>query len=758
MVSVLVVEDEGLVGLNLQRQLKSAGYEVPVIAASADEALAGIKMHNPDVVLMDIHIQGPRDGIETAEEIRKTSQTPIIFITALTDKVTMERARKTAPSGYLVKPISFPCLTSSIEIALDQKRARQDKPSSLPAPILKADGFTPDDLQLIRTITEATRSPIALVDREGQIVFANSHLESFLAYGRNELTGLRIEALNIQNEKRARRVDGAAILAACLTRPPDLASGWCAARKDGKRAPVRVSLSPVTVHGERLVTVAMADLSKQKDAGEVSQLFESLVKSVKEYAIFMLDVDGTILTWNTGAERIKGYTAEQIIGKHFSRFYTSEDIAREHPQEELRLALAEGKFAEEGWRLRRDGSRFWASVIITPIYDKDGHHTGFSKVTHDITERREAENALRRSEQEFRLLADAIPHIVWIAEADGRSFYNNRRWYEFSGFNMPVERTDLPLRERWTTLVHPDEQNRAFELWMAAISEKAPFEGEYRLWDCQRQQYRWHLARALPVTNDSGEVGRWFGTLTDIHEGKTAAEELETEVRMRTVALSESVEQLRAKEETLQQSLAEKDVLLREIHHRVKNNLQIISSLLNMQANNLDDEAAAAQLRDSERRVVSMALIHEHLYGNDKMSSIDFADYVGKLVPMVVASIGEREQISYRLETEQTILTVEQAIPCSLILNELVTNALKYAHPVATKGEITVTLRSEGRFVTLRVADDGVGLPAAFDLMKTKTLGLQIINILTKQLSGTLDVDGSKGAAFTIQFPREQPG
>ena len=241
------------------------------------------------------------------------------------------------------------------------------------------------------------------------------------------------------------------------------------------------------------------------------------------------------------------------------------------------------------------------------------------------------------------------------------------------------------------------------------------------------------------------------------HDGKAAAEELEAEVRRRTVALSESVQQLRAKEETLRQSLVEKEVLLREIHHRVKNNLQIISSLLNMQASNIDNELAAAQLRDSERRVLSMALIHEHLYGNEKMSSIDFADYVSKLVPMVVGSYGGEDKISYRLEVEQTVLTIEQAIPCSLILNELVTNALKYAYTGTARGEISVMLHSDARFVTLRVSDKGVGLPAGFDPVKTKTLGLQIIGILTKQLFGTLVVEGVGGAAFTIRFPREPP-
>ncbi len=613
MVNVLIVEDEGLVGLNLQKQLTTAGYNVPVVAVSGDEALRVIEDREPDVVLMDIRLQGSRDGIQVAEAIRKTSRVPIIFISALSDKTTLERASRTLPACYMVKPLSFLTLVSSVEMALYQSK-----------------------------------------------------------------------------------------------------------------------------------TVKVQEAS---ESSQVSQMFESLVKSVKDYAIFMLDPDGIILTWNEGAQRIKGFAAAEIIGRPFSCFYLPEDVQSGHPEEALRIALAEGKFAEEGWRIRRDGSRFMASVIITPVWDQDNRLRGFSKVTHDITERKTAETLLRNSEREFRLLADAIPHIVWISHSDGRNLYHNRRWSEFSG----VETAD----GHWTGLLHPDEVGTARDSWHKSLSSQVPFQGEYRLWDSARHEFRWHLARALPVKNEGGEITRWFGTLTDIHERKTAAEALELEVQKRTADLLASVEQLRAKEETLQQSLVEKEVLLKEIHHRVKNNLQIVSSLLSMQASNIDDESAGAKLRDSERRVMSMALIHEQLYGTKTMSRIDFAEYIRELVPRVFSSFVNGELVRPQLDLQPTIVTIEQAIPCGLILNELVTNALKYAYPAGETGEIAVTLAHVEGDVTLSVSDQGIGLPANFDSEKNRTLGIEIVRILAKQLGGTLDIKTSPGASFTIRFPLE---
>src|SRR5262245_33280695 len=150
------------------------------------------------------------------------------------------------------------------------------------------------------------------------------------------------------------------------------------------------------------------------------QIFEILVDRVRDYAMFVLDPEGRIVTWNTGARLLKGYQAEEIIGRHFSIFYLPDAVASGWPQQELKVATMQGRFEDEGWRVRKDGTRFWANVIITALRDDDGHLLGFSKITRDLTARREAEEALRESEERFRLLIEGVhDYALYMLDTEG---------------------------------------------------------------------------------------------------------------------------------------------------------------------------------------------------------------------------------------------------------------------------------------------------------------------------------------------------
>ncbi len=210
-----------------------------------------------------------------------------------------------------------------------------------------------------------------------------------------------------------------------------------------------------------------------------------------------------------------------------------------------------------------------------------------------------------------------------------------------------------------------------------------------------------------------------------------------------------------AHEEALAKALRATEILLQEVHHRVKNNLQIISSLLHMQADGLPEPAQRA-LDESQRRVRSMALVHEQLYNRERPDQLDFQEYVESLTTELLAAYSiHSSSIHLRLELEPVPLGIDQAIPCGLILNELLTNSLKYAFPETGSGEIVVSLHSNTGRVTLSVADNGVGLPPGFDWKQSMTLGLRIVDILSTQLNGTLEYRGGPGACFALTFARQ---
>jgi PAS domain S-box-containing protein len=215
--------------------------------------------------------------------------------------------------------------------------------------------------------------------------------------------------------------------------------------------------------------------------------------------------------------------------------------------------------------------------------------------------------------------------------------------------------------------------------------------------------------------------------------------------------------QLRESQRRFERLLAEKRTLIREVHHRVKNNFQVISSLLRMQAGLLNDERASAALNNSQQRILSMALIHELLYRDDSMDQIDFGEYTRSLVDELCAAYADASGLVGKcLSTSRVLLNADQAIPCGLILNELLTNAFKYAYPDGETGEVRVDLKeTPSGLVTLTVSDQGVGLPEGVDWNTSKSLGLPIVDVLTQQLRGTLTVGSPPGASFIIEFQKE---
>jgi PAS domain S-box-containing protein len=252
-------------------------------------------------------------------------------------------------------------------------------------------------------------------------------------------------------------------------------------------------------------------------------------------------------------------------------------------------------------------------------------------------------------------------------------------------------------------------------------------------------QIRWLQTIKRPIVSPDGAANQVLGIATDI----TARKQVER-------ALQQALEQIKS-------SLHEKEILLKEIHHRVKNNMQVITSLLSLQSKRIKDQQAFSVFQDSQNRVKSMALIHETLYQSEDLSRINFAEYLQKLIAHVSRSYRlNPEAVRIKIKVEDISLPIDLAVPCGLIINELASNSLKYAFPADKRGEVNIVFERADALYVLRVSDTGVGLPADFDPETSKSLGMKLVRMLTDQLSGELQCRNGVGTIFEIKFPEER--
>ena len=405
--------------------------------------------------------------------------------------------------------------------------------------------------------------------------------------------------------------------------------------------------------------------------------------------------------------------------------------------------------------------------ITTDRSDEIGQlATAFNQMAEGLAKRdwelAEQTVALKASELRYRAIVEDQTELICRFLPDGTLSFVNEAYCRYFG----KKRQEL-LGHSFIPMI-PDEDQTEVQAQVACLSPLKPvatYEHRVILPDGSMRWQRW-TDRIL--FDEQGNVQEYASVGRDITEQKLAVNELqrlntelESRVRDRTAALLAANEKLmievnerKAAEEQVRTSLQEKEVLLKEIHHRVKNNLQIISSLLNLQANRVSDERTLQALGDSQARVRSMALIHEKLYQSQSLAEIDFGEYVRSLASDLFRSYRRNfTAVQLDVQTDEVSLELDLAVSCGLILNELMTNALKYAFPDGRHGTISVQLRATPeRVVQLRVADNGVGIPADLDISRTKSLGLQLVNNLVAQLDGKLDLDRSAGTAFQVSF------
>jgi len=337
-----------------------------------------------------------------------------------------------------------------------------------------------------------------------------------------------------------------------------------------------------------------------------------------------------------------------------------------------------------------------------------------------------ADTALRKSEERFRRVVEAAPNAMVMVNAAGLIEMVNAQAERVFGYTR-----DEMLGQSVEILV-PD-------------------------------RFR-HAHPGLRATFTADPRSRPMGAGRDLNARRKDGSEFPVEIGLNPIDTEDGpmvlsaivdISDRKQKEERIRAALREKDILLGEIHHRVKNNLQIVDSLLDLQLSKLDDPIVAGMLRDSQSRIRSMVLIHQTLYQSNDFARVDFAAFLDSLVPTLVASYGlDSNRITLSLKVKEVQLPLNAAIPCGLIVNELVTNAFKHAFPGTRRGAIAIELADDGQgWIDLTASDDGIGLPSGLDLETTTSLGLQLVSLLTDQLGGSIQIERGGPTRFHLRFP-----
>jgi PAS domain S-box-containing protein len=517
--------------------------------------------------------------------------------------------------------------------------------------------------------------------------------------------------------------------------------------------------SPKTVTGI-VVDITAAKLAE--DTLQASEIrFRALIQNASDI-IRILDRDGRVVYESASADRILGYPPGYLIGKDPFDYIHPDDVGL------VKAELAEvydrtNTGVPTEFRVRKaNGEYIWVDSIGTNLLDVPGVN-GIVITTRPIQQRKEAEQALSESEERLRLALEGADVASWDWDLVSGSAVFSDRFYTMLGYT-PGE---FPATyEAWSALIHPGDRDRALADLKTQIREKRPLcEIEYRILD-KDGDYLWILGRGkISETDPQGTPTRMTGVNIDITNRRMMESEirslntvLEQRVKDRTEALSlanaaleeENAQRLTA-EKRLQASYDEKVMLLKEIHHRVKNNLQIIASLLNLQSRYIKDESTLAAIRESQNRVKAMALVHEKLYRSEDIANISLHEYIRFLgMGLFQFYDAKARGILFTLDIHDVDVDIDAAIPLGLIINELISNSLKYAFPEGRHGEIAISVKKEGHTMTAIFRDTGVGIPAELDWRNTPSLGLRLVNTLVDQMNGTVELDRTSGTVFTM--------
>lgn len=576
---------------------------------------------------------------------------------------------------------------------------------------------------ILSAIVEGSAESIIGVNLEGNILSWNKGAEQTYGYSAKETMGKSYSLLFPENSSEYREIlDTIA--------KGEIIDHYETKRvtKAGQLIDISLIISPIKDKTGNIIGLSAIarDITREKASEEAlarSEAQLSMITANMADIICQASIDGVYIYVSPSVKSVLGYQPPDLLGKSM--------LEGVHPDDRSRVTScmqdARGKCMTQSVQyryLRADGSYVWLGTTGTPIYDDEGQVTGFICNSRDITNQKNAEDALRESEAKYRTLVESASDPISLYDENGIFLMANKA----GAHSMGEEPADL-LGRSLRDFFPPEIAEKQIDLIRRVINTEEGVDMEM----------------FVPY----GDKDQWFSTSLQPIYGR------DNQIHSVQV-ISRDITEIKETQLKLEQALQDKEMLMKEIYHRVKNNLMVISSLLNLQSRYIKDEEAKAMFKQSQERAQSMAMIHERLYRSADLKHINFGDYIRKLARDLFRTyVADPSRIKLEMDVEDVMIDINIAIPLGLMVNELISNSMKHAFPEGHSGEIGVKFKEHADQCVLEVSDTGVGFPPDFDFEKSDSLGLQLINSLTQQISGELKLEKDQGTTFKITF--QQP-
>jgi PAS domain S-box-containing protein len=592
-------------------------------------------------------------------------------------------------------------------------------------------------IRILARMSDDSPASITVHDFEGNFLYANEETFRLHGYTREEYLAKDLHEIDVPESEH--------LIAVRMQRIRETGEADFDVehfRKDGSPFPLHVN-AKITDWGGRKVLLSIAtDLTERKRADDETQKIRTLLnetQAITKLGGWKYEVDSGRITWTDEVYQIYG------VGREYDPDDVVKNIGFYVPKDALIIERAFHRAEEQGEPydlelelVRADGSHIWVRTMGKPVL-KDGRVIRVTGNIMDITERKLMEIALLQKQRRFEALAENALDLVIRFDISLRHIFVNRATERLTG----IPKSEYVGRTNEELGMPPE----IVQFWNAELNEvirtAAPrvipfaFAGVDNI-------LRYFEARVVPEVSEDGKVESLLSIVRDISDRMADEKRLQQFNEELERGIAERTEKLNA-------SLEEKVLLLREIHHRVNNNLQILISIINLQSRDIPDKNIQAALKETQNRVRAMAIAHDKLYRSTDIGKISLQEYVSYLGTSLIRFFKMNQQgITITTDISDVSVGIDTAIPLGIILNELFSNSLKYAFPEGRTGEISVAIDREDHLLTILFKDNGIGIPADLDWRNAESLGLRLVILLVEQFQGTIELDRTAGTMFTI--------